>query len=162
MAINRTPYSVAQETLGMSSRQRGLDGMTSPVPLGANAFTDVLTNPAVNNYQEYQNQRLAQQDMRQNIGTAAPQAASDAMGKVRSQTAMQSDADAKAQMFASQRLSEALYANDSGTELMRLNSVMQSPERANFLHGAAVAKAMSAGMNPDLGGEVFTKNLYNV
>lgn len=161
MAINRTPYSVAQETLGMSSRQRGLDGMTSPVRPGPNAY-DGLSNPAVNNYQEYQNQRLAQQDMRQNIGTAAPQAAADAMGKVRSQTAMQSDADAKAQMFAAQRLSEFLYANNSGTELMRLNSVMQSPERANFLHGAAVANAMSAGMNPDLGGEVFTKNLYNV
>ena len=162
MAINRTPYSVAQETLGMSSMQRGLDGMTSPVPLGANSFTDVLTNPAVNNYQEYQNQRLAEQDMRQNIGTAAPQAAANAMGEVRSQTAMQSDADAKAQTFASQRLAEALYANDSGTELMRLNAKLQSPERANFLHGAAVAKAVSAGMNPALGGEVFTKNQYSV
>ena len=136
--------------------------MDSPVPLGANSFTDVLTNPAVQNYQEYQNQRLAEQDMRQNIGTAAPQAAADAMGKVRSQTAMQSDADARTQKFASQRLAEALYATNSGTKLMELNAKLHSPEKANFLHSVAVAQATSAGMNPDLGGEVFTKNLYNV
>jgi hypothetical protein len=161
MAINRTPYSVAQETLGMSSMQRGLGGMTSPVRPGPNAY-DGLSNPAVQNYQEYQNQRLAQQDMRQNIGTAAPQAAADAMGKVRSQTAMQSDANSRAQSFASQRLAEALYANDLGTDLMRLNAKIHSPEKANFLHSVAVAQATSAGMNPDLAGEVFTKNLYNV
>ena len=43
---------------------------------------------------------------------------------------------------------------------MKMNAVMQSPEKAKFLNGVATGKAMSAGMSPDLGGEVATKNQY--
>ena len=154
------PYSVAQETLGMSSMQRGLGGMTSPVRPGPNAYDQGgASKPSVNT-QPFNNQRLSEQNQLQNIGSAAPQAATNAMGQVRSQTASQSDAESKAQLFASERMSEALYANQSGTALMRLNSVMQSPEKAKFLNGVATGKAISAGMSPDLGGEVATKNQY--
>ena len=79
---------------------------------------------------------------------------------MRSQVAQQSDAESKAQIFAVERQSEALYANQSGTALMKLNSVMQSPEKAQFLHGVAVGKATGAGMSPDLGQEVAQKNMY--
>ncbi len=154
------PYSVAQETLGMSSMQRGIGGMTSPVRPGPNAYDQGgASKPSVNT-QPYNNQRLAEQNTLQNIGSAAPQSATNAMGQVRSQTAAQSDQEAKAQLFAAERMSEALYANQSGTALMQMNAVMQSPEKAKFMNGIATGKAMSAGMSPDLGGEVATKNQY--
>jgi len=155
-----SPYSIAQETLGMSSMQRGLGGMNSPVRPGPNAYDQGgASKPSVNT-QPYNNQRLAEQNTLQNIGSAAPQAATNAMGQVRSQTAAQSDQDSKAQLFAAERMSEALYANQSGTALMTMNAVMQSPEKAKFLNGVATGKAMTAGMSPDLGGEVATKNQY--
>ena len=154
------PYSVAQETLGMSSMQRGIGGMTSPVRPGPNAYDQGGASKPSMNTQPYNNQRLAEQNTLQNIGSAAPQAATNAMGQVRSQTAATSDQEAKAQLFAAERMSEALYANQSGTALMQMNAVMQSPEKAKFLNGIATGKAMSAGMSPDLGGEVATKNQY--
>ena len=155
-----SPYSIAQETLGLSSMQRGLGGMTSPVRPGPNAYDQGgASKPSVNT-QPYNNQRLAEQNQLQRIGEAAPQAAANAMSQQRSMVAGQSDQEAKAQLFAAERMSEALYANQSGTALMTMNAVMQSPEKAKFLNGVATGKAMAAGMSPDLGGEVATKNQY--
>ena len=153
------PYSVAQETLGMSSMQRGLGGMTSPVRPGPNAY-DGVSSAAAENVQSYSNQRLADQNTLQNIGSAAPQAASNAMGQVRSQTAAQSDQEAKAQMLLNERMSEALYANQSGARLMDFNAVIQSPEKYQFLHNIAAGKALADGMSFDLAGEVTAKNQY--
>ena len=154
------PYSIAQETLGMSSMQRGLGGMTSPVRPGPNAYDQGgASKPSVNT-QPFNNQRLAEQNQLQRMGEASPQAAVNAMGQQRSQVAQQSDAESKAQLFAAQRMSEALYANDSGTALMRMNAVMQSPDKAKFMNDIAVGKAMTAGMSPDLGQEVAQKNMY--
>jgi hypothetical protein len=154
------PYSIAQETLGLSSMQRGLGGMTSPVRPGPNAYDQGgASKPSVNT-QPYNNQRLAEQNQLQRMSEASPQAAVDAMGRQRSQVAQQSDAEAKAQLFAATRMSEALYANDSGTALMRMNAVMQSPDKAKFMNDIAVGKAMTAGMSPDLGQEVAQKNMY--
>ena len=153
------PYSVAQETLGMSSMQRGLGGMTSPVRPGPNAY-DGVSNAAAQNVQSYSNQRLAEQNQLQNIGSAAPQAAANAMGRARSGAAAQSDAETKAQRFVTERMSEALYANQSGSALMKMNAIMQSPEAAKFKHDIANGKAMAMGMSPDLGGEVATKHQY--
>jgi hypothetical protein len=76
------PYSVAQETLGMSSMQRGLGGMTSPVRPGPNAYDQgPASKPSVNT-QPFNNQRLAEQNTLQNVGSAAPQAGANAMGQV--------------------------------------------------------------------------------
>jgi hypothetical protein len=155
-----SPYSVAQETLGLSSMQRGLGGMTSPVRPGPNAYDQGgASKPAVNT-QPFNNQRLAEQNQLQNIGSAAPQAAANAMGKVRSMSAQGSDAENKAQLFAAERLSEALYANESGAAIMKINSIMQSPEKGKFLHDVAIGKAVSAGMSPDLGSEVAGRRQY--
>ena len=154
------PYSVAQESLGMSSMQRGLGGMTSPVRPGPNAYDQGgASKPSVNT-QPFNNQRLAEQNQLQNIGSAAPQAAANAQGQVRSQVAQSSDAETKAQLFAAERMSEALYANQSGNAMMQLNAVMQSPEKGKFLNDIAVGKAMTAGMSPDLGQEVAQSNQY--
>jgi hypothetical protein len=51
------------------------------------------------------------------------------MGQVRSAGCSQSDAESKAQQFASERMSEALYANQSGAAMMKMNAIMQSPEK---------------------------------
>ena len=154
------PYSVAQESLGLSSMQRGIGGMNSPVRPGPNQYDQGgASKPSVNT-QPYNNQRLADQNTLQNVGSAAPQAAANAMGQVRSQVSEQSSAEDKAQQFAAQRMSEALYANESGTALMRLNAVMQSPEKGKFLNDIATGKAMAAGMNPDLGAEAAQSRQY--
>ena len=135
--------------------------MNSPVRPGPNAYDQGgASKPAVNT-QPFNNQRLAEQNMLQNVGSAAPQAGVAAQGQVRSQTAAISDQEAKAQLFAAQRMSEALYANQSGSALMRLNAVLQSPEKGKFMNDLAVGKAMTSGMSPDLGQEVAQKNMYS-
>ncbi len=149
-----SPYPIAQELLGQSSMARGLQGMVSPVPKGPNMYDHGgASKPSVNT-QPYNNERLAEQNMTQNITSAAPQAGVNAAGSVRSKVAAQSNQEAKAQQFAAQRMSEALYANQSGSALMRLNAVMQSPDKSKFMNDIAVGKAMAQGMNPDLGQEV--------
>jgi hypothetical protein len=155
-----SPYKLSEEMLGLSSQQRQLSGMVSPVRPGPNAFDEGGSSKPSVNAQPFNNERLAEQNIIQNTTSAAPQAAANSMGQVRGETAAKSDAEGKAQQFASQRMSEALYANQSGTALMRLNAVMQSPEKSKFLNDIAVGKAMSQGMNPDLGAEVATKSQY--
>ena len=155
------PYSVAQETLGMSSRQRGLERMNSPVRPGPNAYDQGgASKPSVNT-QPYNNERLAQQNQLQNLSSAGPQAAANAMDKTRTGMSQQADSEAKAQLFAAERMSEALYANQSGNALMKMNAVMQSPEANKFRHDIARGKAVAMGMSPDLGGEVATKAMYS-
>ena len=154
------PYSIAQSTLGMSDKQRGIPGMTSPVRPGPNAYDQGGASKPYVNTQPENNMRLAEQNILQNTGTAASQAGANAAGLVRSKTAALSNEEYKAQEFAAERMSEALYANQSGTALMQLNSVMQSPDRNKFLNDIAVGKAMAAGMSPDLGAEVAQANQY--
>ena len=155
-----SPYPVAQELLGMSSAARGVGGMVSPVRPGPNMYDQGgASKPSVNT-QPYNNERLAEQNMLQNITTAGPQANVNAAGGVRAKVSQQSDAEAKAQTFAAERMSEALYANESGAALMRLNSVMQSPEKGKFLNDIATGKMMAAGMNPDLGSQAASAQQY--
>ena len=155
-----SPYPVAQEMLQMSSAKRGLQAMNSPTPPGPNRYDGGGASKPEVNTQPFNNERFAEQNIMQNTLSAAPQAASGAMGQVRSQAAAQTDQQSKAQQFAAQRMSEALYANQSGSALMRLNSVMQSPDKAKFLNDIATGKAMAAGLNPDLGQEVAQARQY--
>ena len=128
--------------------------MDSPVRPGANSFDLGPASKAGVNTQPFNNQRLAEQNQLQNVGSAAPQAAADAMGKMRNQSAQIADAQNKAQSFANERMSEALFANESGAALLKVNSIMQSPEKGKFLHDIAIGKAVGAGMSPDLGSQV--------
>ena len=155
-----SPYPVAQEMLQMSSAKRGLQAMNSPTPPGPNRYDGGGASKPEVNTQPFNNERFAEQNIMQNTLSAAPQAASGAMGQARSQAAAQTDQQSKAQQFAAQRMSEALYANQSGSALMRLNSVMQSPDKAKFLNDIATGKAMAAGLNPDLGQEVAQARQY--
>lgn len=155
-----SPYQFSEETLGQSTMQRGMPGMVSPVAPGPNMYDQgAITKPGVN-AQPSNNQRLEMQEMSRNIESARPQAAAGAVQDMRRQNLDQDGAEAKAKQLASSRMAEVLYANDSGTALMKLNSTMQSPERSKFLNDLAVGKAMTAGMNPDLGQEVATARRY--
>ena len=155
-----SPYRVSEEILGASSMQRGLPGMVSKVQPGPNMFDGgAASKPAVNS-QPMSNERLKLQEMSRNIESAAPQAATQAVRNVGSQISDQSNAENKAQSFAAERMSEVLYANESGAALMKLNSVMQSPEKGKFMQDIATGKALAAGLNPDLGAEAAEKTRY--
>ena len=155
-----SPYRVSEEMLGMSSMQRGLPGMVSKVQPGPNMFdAGAASKPAVNS-QPMSNQRLKMQEMSRNIESAAPQAATQAVRNLSSDISDQSNAESKAQTFAAERMSEVLYANESGSALMALNSKMQSPEKGKFLNDIATGKALAAGLSPDLGAESAEKTRY--
>ena len=155
-----SPYQISEETLAMSSQQRGLPGMISKVAPGPNMYDQGATSkPSVNSQLE-SNQRLKMQEMSRNIESASPQAATGAARAVSAKVDEASNAENKAQTFAAQRMSEVLYANQSGNKLMELNSVLQSPERSAYLNQIATGKALAAGMNPDLGAEVADKARY--
>ena len=154
------PYTIAEQTLGQSSMQRNLPGMVSKVQPGPNMFDQGASSKPGVNSQIYNNERLKGQEMSRNIESAGPQANVNAARDVGKQTIDQSDAESKAQQFASQRMSEVLYANDSGSALMRLNAEMQSPDKDKFLNGVATGKAVSAGMNPDLGAHTAEQARY--
>ena len=144
-------YKVSEQMLGQASMGRGLQGMVSPVRPGPNAYDQGgASKPSVNT-QPFNNERLAMQNAGENAHTASNQAVANAMGQSRAAGAEQTDAQTKAQQLLNSRMSEALFANESGSALMRLNSVMQSPERAKFENDIATGKLLAAGMNPDLG-----------
>ena len=144
----------------MSDKARGIPGMDSQVPNIPNAFDSGAASKPYVNSQPYDNQVLAQQNIIANTSSAAPQAAANAEREVGLEVDRQGDAEYKAQAFAAERMSEALYANEGGSALMRLNSVMQSPDKAKFLNDIAVGKAQSEGLSADLGQEVAQKNMY--
>ena len=154
------PYTVAEETLGQSSMQRGLPGMVSRVQPGPNMFDQGASSKPGVNSQISNNERLRGQEMSRNIESAAPQANVGAARDFAKGQLGIANADSEAQRFAAQRMSEALYANDSGTALMTLNAKMQSPDKDKFLNDIATGKAMAAGLNPDLGQEAAAKARY--
>ncbi len=144
----------------MSSMQRGLGGMTSPVRPGPNAYDQGgASKPSVNT-QPFNNERLAMQNAGENSRTASSQAVANAMGQSRAAGAEQTDAQTKAQQLLNTRMSEALFANESGSALMRINAVMQSPERAKFENDIYTSKLLAAGMSPDLGSASAQANQY--
>ena len=134
--------------------------MVSQVQPGPNMFDGGASSKPGVNSQPSNNERYKLQEISRNIESAAPQAAAEASGQVTRQVSEQSNAENKAQAFAAERMSEALYANESGSALMKLNALMQSPERSKFMQDIATGKALAAGMNPDLGAEVADKNRY--
>ena len=154
------PYTVAEETLGQSSMQRGLPGMVSKVQPGPNMYDQGASSKPGVNSQIANNERLKMQEMSRNIESAGPQASVAASRDFGQQVTGAANAENKAQAFAAQRMSETLYANQSGSALMALNETMGGPDRAKFLNDIATGKAMAAGLNPDLGAEVAAKARY--
>ncbi len=89
------PY--AEEALRLAEMGRGQEGMgRTAAPVGPN-LTDSggMSKPNVNT-QPYNNQRLMEQNMGQNMSSAVPAQQSNMLGQVRKQTAEMSGAEYKA------------------------------------------------------------------
>ena len=152
-------HSIARTTLADSLHMRNQGGMASKVPHGSNSEdSGPMSKPSVNT-QPFNNERLALQNKLQNLGTASTGANVNATGQVRSQIAQASDAETKAQNFSRERQAEALYANQSGSAMMRIAS-MDPLEAKKFRYDLARGKAAAMGLDEQLAGEVATKYLY--
>ena len=147
------PY--AEEALRLAEIGRGQEGMArTAAPVGPN-LTDGggMSKPNVNT-QPYNNSRLMEQNMQQNVTTAIPAQQANALGQVRKGVAEQSDAEYKANEFKNERVAQMLYANDGGSATFR----MGVPEVANQIQQhAAEQKLMAYGVNPQI---PFTSNKF--
>ena len=161
MAQPITPYPVAEESLLASSLAYGQEGMMSTsAPMGSNRLDSGAASKVEINSQPANNQRLAVQNVEQNTMSAAPQAGADAIQKVRAGGTAGSDAESKAQTYANERMAEMLFANDSGAAMMKLNGIMQSPDKAKFVNDIATGKTLRAGIDPDLAAQEAQAQQY--
>jgi len=144
-----TPFTVAEETLGESSLARGLGQMErTSAPKGPNMFDSGASSKVQVNSQPYNNQRLREQNILQNTGSAAPQANVNAVQQVRKEQLVMDNEEYKANAFADQRKSEVMSVLGSPATLAMGN--MSGPDQAAFRQDIATGKAMSMGVNPDL------------
>ena len=106
-------------------------GRTNALP-GPNMIDSGAASKPMANAQPENNARLMQQNVVQNTATAGTQANSNAVRSMQTQGLEVSDQEIKAQQFARERIAEALYANDAGAAMMKLNAISQSPEKCCF------------------------------
>ena len=147
------PY--AEEALRLAEIGRGQEGMSrTAAPVGPNlADGGGMSKPNVNT-QPYNNTRLMEQNMSENVRSAVPAQQANALGQVRKGAAEQSDAEYKANEFKNERVAEMLYANDGGNATFR----MSIPEVANQVQQhVAEQKLMAYGVNPQV---PYTSNRF--
>ena len=149
----QNPY--AEEALRLAEMGRGQEGMSrTAAPVGPN-LTDGggMSKPNVNT-QPYNNQRLMEQNMGQNVSTAVPAQQANARGQVRKGMAQQSDAEYKANEMKNERVAQMLYATDGGSATFQ----MGIPEVANTVkQHVAEQKLMANGINPQ---QPYTSNRF--
>ena len=102
---------------------------------------------SVNN-QDFNNQRLSDQNMQQNLIAGLPQAQADAIMGVRKGQLIEDNAAFKAQAFAEQRKGEMLEVLESPA--IREMSAKTPIEMQKMRADAAITKAAMMGINPDL------------
>ena len=148
------PY--AEEALRLAEIGRGQEGMSrTAAPVGPNLALDGggMSKPNVNT-QPYNNTRLMEQNMSENMRSAVPAQQANALGQVRKGVAEQSGAEYKANEFKNERVAEMLYANDGGNATFR----MSIPEVAQQTQQhVAEQKLMAYGINPQV---PFTSNRF--
>ena len=107
------PY--AEEALRLAEIGRGQEGMSrTAAPVGPNlADGGGMSKPNVNT-QPYNNTRLMEQNMGENMRSAVPAQQANALGQVRKGVAEQSGEEYKANEFKNERVAQMLYANDGG------------------------------------------------
>ena len=149
----QNPY--AEEALRLAEMGRGQEGMSrTAAPVGPN-LTDGggMSKPNVNT-QPYNNQRLMEQNMGQNVSTSVPAQQANALGQVRKGMAQQSDAEYKANEMKNERVAQMLYATDGGSATFQ----MGIPEVANTVkQHVAEQKLMANGINPQ---KPYTSNRF--
>ena len=147
------PY--AEEALRLAEIGRGQEGMSrTAAPVGPNlAAGGGMSKPNVNT-QPYNNTRLMEQNMGENMRSAVPGQQANALGQVRKGVAEQSGAEYKANEFKNERVAQMLYANDGGNATFR----MSIPEVAQQTQQhVAEQKLMAYGINPQV---PFTSNRF--
>jgi len=148
------PY--AEEALRLAEIGRGQEGMSrTAAPVGPN-LTDGggMSKPNVNT-QPYNNARLMEQNMTQNISSNIPGQQANALGQLRKTTAEQSDKEYKANEFLNERKAQMLYATDGGSATFR----MGIPEVAQQVkQHVAEQRLMASGINPQL---PYTSNRFS-
>ena len=150
----------ARMSLPQSDAAHGLQAMTPPNAGMYNADDGGAMSKPYINAQPTEQQALAMQNVIQNGQTAAPQAAAGAMGGVRKATTEQSTAQYRAQELLNTKMSEQLDAAGLGQGLMKINAIMQSPEREKFANDVATSRAMFSGQAPELGAYIAEANQY--
>ena len=147
------PY--AEEALRLAEIGRGQEGMSrTAAPVGPNlADGGGMSKPNVNT-QPYNNTRLMEQNMGENMRSAVPAQQANALGQVRKGVAEQSGEEYKANEFKNERVAQMLYANDGGNATFR----MSIPEVAQQTQQhVAEQKLMAYGINPQV---PFTSNRF--
>ena len=144
--LGTNPY--AEEALRLAEQGRGQEGMgRTAAPVGPNLQDQGgMSKPNVNT-QPYNNQRLMEQNMGQNMSSAVPAQQANAVGQMRKQTAEMSGAEYKANEFKNERVAQFLYANDNGNATFQ----MGLPEVAQKVNQhVAEQKLMANGVNPQI------------
>jgi hypothetical protein len=153
------PY--AQEALPMASLKRGLGGMTLPNAGMVNSMDGGAFSKPGANAQVQRNSELAMQNFNQNAISARPQAQAQGAGQVRKQLVDMSTAQSQEQQHLNQFMANEMEKRGMGQDIMRLNSIMESPERAKFENDIAVSSAMhQQGRAPELGQMIAEANRY--
>jgi hypothetical protein len=152
-SYGQNPY--AEEALRLAEKGRGLEGMgRTAAPPGPNlADGGGMSKPNVNT-QPYNNTRLMEQNMGQNISTAVPGQQANALGQVRKQSAEQSDAEYKANEMLNERVATMMYANDGGNATFQMSIPEVAQQRKQHV---AEQKLMAYGINPQV---PFTSNRF--
>ena len=105
-----------------------------------------MTDKVEINDQPEKNTVMTQQNIKQNMMSAIPQAQANAVRGLRKDQVDQSQAEYKAQELATSRMSEVLYANDGGAAIMRLNELSADPGQMKlFMQRIGESKQMAQG-----------------
>ena len=147
------PY--AEEALRLAEIGRGQEGMSrTAAPVGPN-LTDGggMSKPNVNT-QPYNNTRLMEQNMGQNISTAIPGQQANALGQVRKSAAEKSGADYIANEQLNEKVAQMMYANDGGNATFQMGIPEVAQQRKQHV---AEQKLMAYGINPQV---PYTSNRF--
>ena len=147
------PY--AEEALRLAEIGRGQEGMSrTAAPVGPN-LTDGggMSKPNVNT-QPYNNTRLMEQNMRQNISTAIPGQQANALGQVRKDVAEKSGAEYIANEQLNEKVAQMMYANDGGNATFQMGIREVAELRKQHV---AEQKLMAYGINPQV---PYTSNRF--
>jgi len=152
--------SAAEETLGLSSAQRGLGGMqrTAASP-GANALDSGPASKVAVNTQPYNNALMQQQSLNQNYTTAVAGAQADALMDVRKQQLAVDNQKFTADRFMKQRTAEV--AAVLGSPAIQQMGNMNNLELAKLRNDNAVGVAQTMGISPALMQNAMSAGQYS-
>ncbi len=152
-SYGQNPY--AEEALRLAEIGRGQPGMGRTAALPGPNLTDGggMSKPNVNT-QPYNNTRLMEQNMGQNISTAVPGQQANALGQVRKAAAEQSNAEYIANEQLNEKVATMIYANDAGNATFAMSIPEVAQQRKQHV---AEQKLMAYGVNPQV---PFTSNRF--